>query len=158
MCLISKPWVNSTCSYSPETLNFNQNWRFLSRVTLKFNGWPWKTIDTFSLLLQALCIIWKPSINSNWSYSPEILSLGQNRQFIGHCDLEIWLYATVNVVHHFIAICVFQMELQTRNAEIGTKFVLTFVTLIFDLWPWPFTRTSLLSMVITPENFMMIQW
>ena len=27
-----------------------------------------------------------------------------------------------------------------------------------DLWPWPLARTSLLSMVITPENFMMIQW
>ena len=32
------------------------------------------------------------------------------------------------------------------------------VTLTFDLWPWPFARTSLLSLVITPENFMMIQW
>ena len=27
-----------------------------------------------------------------------------------------------------------------------------------DLWPWPFAWTSLLSLVITPENFMMIWW
>ena len=27
-----------------------------------------------------------------------------------------------------------------------------------DLWPWPFAWTSLLSLVITPENFMMIRW
>ena len=27
-----------------------------------------------------------------------------------------------------------------------------------DLWPWPFVWTSLLSLVITPENFMMIRW
>ena len=27
-----------------------------------------------------------------------------------------------------------------------------------DLWPWPFAWTSLLTMVITPENFMMIRW
>ena len=27
-----------------------------------------------------------------------------------------------------------------------------------DLWPWPFAWTSLLSLVITPENFMMIGW
>ena len=27
-----------------------------------------------------------------------------------------------------------------------------------DLWPWPFARTSLLSLVITPENFMMTGW
>ena len=38
------------------------------------------------------------------------------------------------------------------------SWVLTSVTLTFDLWPWPFACTSLLSMVITPENFMMILW
>ena len=38
------------------------------------------------------------------------------------------------------------------------NWVLTSVTLTFDLWPWPFAWTLLLSLVITPENFMMIQW
>ena len=32
------------------------------------------------------------------------------------------------------------------------------MTLTFDLWPWPFAWTSLLSLVITPENFIMIRW
>ena len=36
--------------------------------------------------------------------------------------------------------------------------VMTSVTLTFDLWPWPFAWTSLLSMVITLENFRMIRW
>ena len=36
--------------------------------------------------------------------------------------------------------------------------VMTSVTLNFDVWPWPFARTSLLPMVITPENFVMILW
>ena len=36
--------------------------------------------------------------------------------------------------------------------------VMTSVTLTFDIWPWPFALTSLLSLVITPENFMMIRW
>ena len=40
--IISKPWVNSNWSYSLET-RFKIG-DFLSRVTLKFNGWPWKTI------------------------------------------------------------------------------------------------------------------
>ena len=45
MCIISKQWVNSNWSYSPETQNSGQNqWFFLSRVTLKFNGCSWKTI------------------------------------------------------------------------------------------------------------------
>ena len=36
--------------------------------------------------------------------------------------------------------------------------MLTSVTFTFDLWPRPFAWTSLLTMVITPENFMMIRW
>ena len=38
------------------------------------------------------------------------------------------------------------------------SWVVTSVTLTFDLWPWPFAWTSLLSLVITPENFMMVRW
>ena len=38
------------------------------------------------------------------------------------------------------------------------SWVLTSVTLTFDLWPWPFAWTSLLTVVISPENFMMIRW
>ena len=36
-----------------------------------------------------------------------------------------------------------------RKRQIGAKFVLTFVTLIFDLWPWPFCMVIVL---ITPLN------
>ena len=84
------------------------------------------------------------------------------------CDLKFdgwhWktigqlFYATLCFVHNFIAIGEFKLELQSGNAQIETKFVLTSVTLTFDLWPWPFARTSLLSMVMTPENFMIIRW
>ena len=42
------------------------------------------------MLLQALCIISLPSVNSNLSYSPETLNSGQNRRFFLPCDLEIW--------------------------------------------------------------------
>ena len=42
------------------------------------------------MLLQALCIISQPSVNSNWSYSPETPNLGQIRQSLKPCDLEIW--------------------------------------------------------------------
>ena len=38
------------------------------------------------------------------------------------------------------------------------NWVLTSVTLTFDLWAQPLAWTTLLSMVITPENFMMIRW
>ena len=42
------------------------------------------------MLLQALCIISYPLVNSNWSYSPETPNLGQIRWFLAPCDLEIW--------------------------------------------------------------------
>ena len=61
----------------------------------------------------------------------------------------IKLYASFH--HH--------MWIQTRvTVRKRLSWVLTSVTLTFDLWPWPFAWTSLLSLVITPENFMMIRW
>ena len=62
---------------------------------LKFDGWPWKTI--------------------------------------GHL-----FYASSSFVHHFIAINEFQLELQSRNAQFGSKSIifLSHVTLKFDRWPW----------------------
>ena len=134
-------------------------------MTLKFEGWPWKTI--------------------------------------GHL-----FYATSSFVHYFLAIGVFKLELQSRNAQFGSNstiflalwpwnwrmtlknnrapllsniklyasfhqhmwiqtwvtvekrlsWVVTSVILTFDLWPWTFAWTLLWSLVITPENFMMIRW
>ena len=58
-----------------------------SRVTLKFDGWPWKTIGH---LFYAWCSISYPLVNSNWSYSPETPNLGQIRWFLEPCNLKIW--------------------------------------------------------------------
>ena len=61
----------------------------------------------------------------------------------------IKLYASFH--HH--------MWIQTRvTVRKRLSWVLTSVTLTLDLWPWPFAWTSLLSLVITSENFMMIWW
>ena len=38
------------------------------------------------------------------------------------------------------------------------SWVVTSLTLTFHLWPWPFAWTLCWSLVITPENFMMIRW
>ena len=104
-------------------------------------------------------------MNSNWSYSPETPNLGQIRRFLEPCDLEIWrmtlknnrapllsnikLYASFH--HH--------MWIQTGvTVRKRLSWVVTSVTLAFDLWPWPFAWTLRWSLVITPENFMMIRW
>ena len=104
-------------------------------------------------------------MNSNWSYSPETPNLGQIWRFLESCDLEIWwmtlknnrapllsnikLYASFH--HH--------MWIQTGvTVRKRLSWVVTSVTLTFDLWPWPFAWTLRWSLVITPENFMMIWW
>ena len=87
------------------------------------------------------------------------------RRFLEPCDLEIWrmtlknnrapllsnikLYASFH--HH--------MWIQTGvTVRKRLSWVVTSVTLTFDLWPWPFAWTLRWSLVITPENFMMIRW
>ena len=92
-------------------------------------------------------------------------NLGQNQRFCSSCDLEIWRMTLKNnrapllsniklcaSFHHHMWI---QTGVTVRKRLSG---VMTSVTLTFDLWPWPLAWTSLLSMVITPENFMMIRW
>ena len=64
---------------------------FLSRVTLKFDGWPSKTI--------------------------------------GHL-----FYANSSLVHHFVAIGEFKLELQSGNAQSGSK-----STIFLATWPWNLT-------------------
>ena len=169
--------------------------------------WPWnfKLMDdlekqkgTFSILLQVFCTLLKPSVNSNWSYSPETLNSGQNRRLFGPCDLEIrrmtfknnrapllcyfklcasfqshrsiqtgitvrkhsirvkigdflsrvtlefdgWpcktighlFYDSASFVHHFVTIGEFKLELQSGNAQIGSK-----STIFWAAWPWNLT-------------------
>ena len=104
-------------------------------------------------------------MNSNGSYSPETPNLGQIRQFLAPCDLEIWrmtlknnrapLLSNIKLYASFHRHMWIQAGITVRKR---LSLVLTSVTLTFDLWPWPLAWTLLLSMVITPENFMMIRW
>ena len=153
-------------SYSPETPNLGQIPRFLEpcdleiwRMTLKNNRAP-------LLCYFKLCA----SFRSHWWIQtgvtvPETPNLGQIWRFLEPCDLEIWrmtlknnrapllsnikLYASFH--HH--------MWIQTGvTVRKRLSWVVTSVTLTFDLWPWPFAWTLRWSLVITPENFMMIRW
>ena len=102
---------------------------------------------------------------SNWSYSPETPNLGQIQRFLEPCDLEIWRMTLKT--NRAPLLCCFQlcawfhchMWIQTGvRVRKRLSWTLTSVTLTFDLWPWPFAWTSLLTRVITPEIFMMIRW
>ena len=117
------------------------------------------------MLLQAWCNISWPLMNSNRSYSPETPNLGQMLHFLEPCDLEIWRMTLKNNKAPLLSIiklyASFHHHMWIQTGVTVRKWLsglLTSVTLTFYLWPWPFAWTSLLSLVITPENFMMIRW
>ena len=115
---------------------------FLPRVTLKFNGWPWKTIGIlfyfassfmhhfitigeFKLKLQ--------SGNAQLGSKSTIFLYRMTLKFeewpwktIGHL-----FHATSSFMDHFVAIGEFKLELQSGNAQFGSK-----STIFRAVWPW----------------------
>ena len=86
-------------------------------------------------------------MNSNWSYSPETLNLGQIRRFLEQCDLEIRHMTLKNnrapLLCYFKLFASFpshlwiQAGLTVRKRPIWVKIddSLSRVTLQFDVWP-----------------------
>ena len=87
--------------------------------------------------------------------------------FLVPCDIAIWWMTLKN--NRSPLLCYFklcssfrshwwiQTGVTVRKRPIWVKFD-DFFTLTFDLWLWLFAWTSLLSLVITPDNFVMIRW
>ena len=104
-------------------------------------------------------------MNSNWIYSPETPNLGQIRRFLAPCDLEIWRMTLKNnrapLLSNIMLYVSFHHHMWIQTGVTVRKWlswVVTSVTLTFDLWPWPFAWTLPWCVVITTENFMMIRW
>ena len=104
-------------------------------------------------------------MNSNWNYCLETPNTGQNWRFFS----AMWPWNLTGGLENNRAPLVSNIKLYASFhlhmwIQTGTMVwkrlngVMTFVTLTFDLWPWPFAWTSRQSMVITPENFRMIWW
>ena len=155
--------MNSNWSNSPVTLNSGQNWQFFVTcdleiwwMTLKNNRVPllccFKLCASFYshhwiqigvtvrkrpiwVKIGDLCIISKPSVNLNWSYSPETPNSGQNRRFFVPCDLEIWRMSLKN--NRAPLLCCFKL-CAVRKHPIWVKIDDFFsrVTLKFDGWHW----------------------
>ena len=89
------------------------------------------------------CSVWVKIVNFSAYVTLEFE--GWPWKTIGHL-----FYTSSSLVHVFVAICEFKLQIRA-------KLVLTSVTFTFNLWPWLFTRTSFLWVVLTPQNFMMIQ-
>ena len=75
---------------SLEKPNSNQNRQFfLSHVTLKFDGWPWKTIGHLFYTASSFVHHYKAIGDFKLEIQSGIARLGSIRQFLVPCDLEI---------------------------------------------------------------------
>ena len=140
---------------------------FLSRVTLKFYTWPWKTIGHLFFATSS-CVHHLVAIGEfKLELQPGNAQFGSKLTIFFSCvtlKFDRWPWKTIG--HLFfrsnIKLCAsfhHHMWIQTRvTVRKRSSLVLTYVTLTFDLWPWTFAWTLLLSLVISPENFIMIRW
>ena len=152
----------SNLSYSLETPNLGQILRFLEPCDLEIWWMTFQNNRAPLLCYFKLCA----AFHSHWWIQTGVTpNLGQIRRFLALCDLEIWQMTLKNnrapllsniklyvKFHHHMWI---QIGVTVRKRS---SWVVTSVTLTFDLWPWPFAWTLPSSMVITPVNFMMIRW
>ena len=117
----------------------------LSRVTLKFDGWPWKTIGHLSFavssFVQHFIAIGEfklelQSGNAQFGSNSMIFFSRVTLQF----DLWPWktiahlFYATSSFVRHFVAIGEFKLELQSRNAQFESKWTIFLLPRDLAIW------------------------
>ena len=117
-------------------------------MTLKFDGWPWKTIGHLSNATSSFVHHFVAIGDSKLELQSGNAQFGSNRQFLEPCDLAIWrmtlktnrapllcyfkLYASFHS-HRWI-----QAGVTVRKRPIWVKIIDFFsrVTLLFDVWPW----------------------
>ena len=112
---------------------------FLSRLTLKFDGWPWKIIGHLFYTTSSFVHYW---VNSNWSYSPKTLNSGQNRQFFVPCDIQIWRMTLKN--NRTPLLCCFYLcvsfhshqWIQTRVTVRKRPIWIKIDDFFCPVWPW----------------------
>ena len=118
---------------------------FFSCVTLKFDGWPWKTIGHLfyvapSLMHHFIAIsefkLKLQSGNAQFGSKSAIFFCRVTLKFDGWSWKTIGhlFYATLSFVHHFVAIGVLKVELQSGIAQFGSK-----STIFLAVWPWNLT-------------------
>ena len=123
---------------------------FSARVTLKFDGWPWKTIghlfyttSSFAHHFTSIGVVKLELQSGNDQFGSKfvIFLSCMTLKFdewpwktIGHL-----FYTTLSFVHNFKAIGEFKLELQSGNAQFVSKSAIfrpVRVILNFDRWPW----------------------
>ena len=163
LCITSKPLVNSNWSYNRKPLIRVKigGVFFLSRVTLKFDGWPWKTIGHFFFATSSF-VHHFVAISEFWSCSLTVCELRSAFMYDSKCSTTFpsctinapatFAWCTINVPAVF-AWCTNQfvhkvefsyiewngvhtVSLETLNSGENRQFFLSCVTLQFCGCPW----------------------
>ena len=139
---------------------------FFRRVNLQFDGWPRKKNRAPLLCHFKLCA----SFSSHWWIQTGVTVRKRPiwvkfDDFQSRVALKFDGWALKNnraPLTSNIKLCAsfhHHMWIQTGvTVRKRLSWVVTPVTLTFDLWPWPFAWTLLRSLVRTPENSIMIRW
>ena len=117
----------------------------LSHVTLKFDGWPWKTIGHLSFAVSSFLQHFIAIGEFKLELQSGNAQFGSNSTiFFSHMTLKFdrWHWKTIghlfytisSFMHHFIAIGESKLGLQSGNAQFGSNY-----TIVRAAWPWNFT-------------------
>ena len=148
--------MNSNWSYGPETPNLGQNRCFLSRVTLKFARWSWKTIGHLFHVASSFVHHLKAIDKEKLKSQSRNARFGSKSAIFVLCDLEIWWMTLKN--NRAPLLCCFKLcasfhshqwiliGVTVRKPPIWVKINNFFsrVTLKFDRWPWKTIAAPLL--------------
>ena len=113
--------------------------------------WPWNLIDDPEKIIRHVFYTTSSFVYHFRSISDFKLELQSENAQSGSNSMISWalwpcnltydlekkvhlFYATSSFVHHFVAISDFKLELQSGNAQFGTK-----LTIFWAVWPWNLT-------------------
>ena len=108
--------MNSNLSYSPETPNLGQIRRFLEPCDLEILRMTLNKANLRDLIAATGLVISNWIQIVNFSACVTVKFDGWPCKNIGHLS-----YATSSFVHHFVAIGEYKLELQSGNAQSGSK-------------------------------------
>ena len=121
---------------------------FLPRVTLKFYGWPWKTIGILFYVTLSFVHYFKAIVELKLKLQSGNANFGPKWAIFCPCDLKIWWITLKN--NRAPLLCCFkvcasfpshrwiQTKVTVRKRSIRVKIgdLLSRVTFKFDGWPW----------------------
>ena len=164
MCIIFKShrWIQTGVTVRRRSIRVKIN-DLLSHVTMKFDKWHWKTIGHLYYVASSFMHHFIAIREFKLKLQPGNAQFGSKSAI--YCPVWPWnlmddpeqQYATSRKHHQ--ALCIIPSSYVNSNWSYSPETPkLGYDLCDLDLWPWPFAYTSLLSLLITPENFVMIRW